>query len=119
MTASLHQFKAELFKALAHPARIHLLEILREGEHTVGELQARVGIDASSVSQHLAILRGRRIVDARKAGTSVYYRVRDPRLFAILDAGRAIFAAQVRGLQDALDAAPAPDAVAARGGTPE
>jgi DNA-binding transcriptional ArsR family regulator len=103
----LRQFKAELFKALAHPARIHILEILREGEHTVGGLQARLGIDASSVSQHLAILRARQIVDARKAGTSVHYRVRDPQLFAILDAGRAIFAAQARGLQAALDADPA------------
>ena len=102
--ASLRRFKAELFKALAHPARIHILELLRQGEMTVGQLQTQLEIDASSVSQHLAILRSHQIVHGRKAGTSVYYRVDDPQLFTILDAAREIFETRVHDLQDALDA---------------
>jgi DNA-binding transcriptional ArsR family regulator len=102
--ASLHRFKAEFFKALAHPSRIHILEQLRQGERTVSELQAELGIDSSSVSQHLAILRSRQIIEGRKAGTSVYYRVIDPQVFTILDAAREIFEAHVQGLQGVLAA---------------
>jgi ArsR family transcriptional regulator len=104
MRTPLHRFKAEFFKALAHPARIQILEHLRQGEQTVSELQAHLGVDSSSVSQHLAILRSRQIIDGRKAGTSVFYRVLDPRVFTILDAAREIFATHVHGLQGVLAA---------------
>lgn len=104
MDAPLHQFKAEFFKALAHPARIRILELLRLGELTVSELQQRLALEPSSVSQQLAILRHRRIVEGRKAGTSVYYRVRDPQVFTILDAAREIFEAHVQELQGLLEA---------------
>jgi DNA-binding transcriptional ArsR family regulator len=87
----LRQFKAEFFKALAHPARIKILESLRAGEKSVNELQTLLEIDPSSVSQQLAVLRAKNIVEARKAGTSVYYRVRDPLLFDLLDIARRIF----------------------------
>jgi ArsR family transcriptional regulator len=104
MSTAMHRFKAEFFKALAHPSRIQILEILRQGEQTVSELQARLEIDASSVSQHLSILRGRQIIEGRKVGTSVFYRVLDDQLFTILDAARAIFGARVQGLQGILHA---------------
>jgi DNA-binding transcriptional ArsR family regulator len=104
MASPLHRFKADLFKALAHPARIRILELLRQGEQTVSELQADLGIDPSSVSQHLAVLRARDVLDGRKAGTSVYYRVTDPQLFTILDAAREIFETHVDGLQEVLNA---------------
>jgi DNA-binding transcriptional ArsR family regulator len=104
MYAPLHQFKAEFFKALAHPARIRILELLRLGELTVSELQQRLGLEPSSVSQQLAILRHRRIVEGRKVGTNVYYRVRDPQVFTILDAAREIFEAHVQELQGLLEA---------------
>jgi ArsR family transcriptional regulator len=87
----LQGFKAELFKTLAHPVRIRILELLRDGERTVSELQLGLAIDVGSVSQHLAVLRGRQLVIGRKAGTSVYYRVVDPQVFALLDTARAIF----------------------------
>ncbi len=57
MPHTLQGFKAELFKALAHPARIKVLEHLRSGERTVSELQALLDIESSTVSQQLAILR--------------------------------------------------------------
>jgi ArsR family transcriptional regulator len=104
MPGALQRFKAELFKALAHPVRIQILEVLRRGEQTVSQLQTALEIDPSSVSQHLAVLRGRDLLETRKAGTSVYYRVSDAQLFSILDAARQIFAAHVQDLQDVLDA---------------
>lgn len=91
MQDPLRQFKAEFFKALAHPARIKILELLREGELSVNELQARLEMEPSAVSQQLAILRGKHIVEARKNGTSVYYRVHDPQVFELLDVARRIF----------------------------
>ena len=100
----LQGFKAELFKALGHPVRIRILELLRDGEHTVSELQATLAIDASSVSQQLAVLRGRQLVVGRKEGTSVYYRVPDPLIFDLLDVARSIFANHVVGLQAMADA---------------
>jgi DNA-binding transcriptional ArsR family regulator len=104
MNAPLHQFKAELFKALAHPARIKILELLRRGEQTVSELQVKLEIDPSSVSQHLGVLRSRRLIDGRKVGTSVYYRVVDQLVFVILDAARELFESQVEDLQGMLRA---------------
>jgi DNA-binding transcriptional ArsR family regulator len=87
----LRRFKAEFFKALGHPLRIVLLESLRTGEKSVNELQAMLEIDQSSVSRQLAVLRTRNIVEDRKEGTTVYYRVRDPAVFQLLDIAREIF----------------------------
>ena len=87
----LQAFKAELFKALGHPVRIRILEILRTGEQTVSDLQRELGIEMSSVSQQLAVLRARRLVAAHRVGTSGYYQVVDPQVFQLLDVARAIF----------------------------
>jgi ArsR family transcriptional regulator len=97
------QFKAEFFKALAHPTRVGILQYLRQGEQTVSELQAQLGIEATSVSQQLAVLRARNIVEGRKKGTSVYYRVRDPQVFDMLDIARAIFNRHLIDLQAIAD----------------
>jgi DNA-binding transcriptional ArsR family regulator len=99
----LQGFKAELFKALGHPVRIRLLELLRGGERTVSDLQAQLEIEASSVSQQLAVLRSRQLVVGRKEGTSVYYRVTDPLVFDLLDIARAIFDGQLVTLQAMAD----------------
>ena len=91
MQDPLRNFKAEFFKALAHPARIKILEILRLDELSVTELQDHLGIEASSVSQHLSVLRNKHIVESRKVGTTVYYRVRDPEILELLEVARRIF----------------------------
>ena len=106
MPHTLQGFKAELFKALAHPARIKILEHLRSGERTVSELQVLLDLESSTVSQQLAILRARSIVEGRKQGTSVYYRVPDPLIFDLLDVARRIFANHVVGLQAMADEEP-------------
>ncbi len=91
MQDTLRRFKAEFFKALAHPTRIQILETLRSGERNVGELQEILAIEASTVSQQLAVLRAKNIVETRKVGANVYYRVRDPAVFELLDVARIIF----------------------------
>lgn len=97
-----HRFKAEFFKALGHPARLVILEQVRTGEKSVQELQVVLGIDQSSVSQQLAVLRNKHIVDPRKEGTTVYYRARDPMIFQLLDIAKEIFNNQLIDTQTML-----------------
>ena len=107
MVAASHDlqvFKAEFFKALAHPVRIRLLEVLRHGERSVQELQGALVLDQSTVSQQLAVLRAKHVVVARKEGTTVRYAVRDARVAALLDTARAIFNSQLAGSQTMLRA---------------
>ncbi len=102
MKQPIHRFKAEFFKTLGHPARLAILDHLREGERSVNELQALLGADQSTVSQQLAKLRNANIVEPRKKGTTVFYSVRDPKIFALLDIAREIFNDQLTGTQDML-----------------
>jgi ArsR family transcriptional regulator len=82
--------KAQLFRVLGHPVRIRMLELLLDGERSVGELQAALSLDSSSASQHLAALRQQGVLESRRAGTSVYYRIRDPRVSQLLAVGKQI-----------------------------
>ena len=102
MDTALRKFKAEFFKVLAHPGRIQIIECLRTGEKTVGESQVFLADEPASASQHLALMRTKGIVEGRRSGTSVYYRVRDPRIFDLLDVARAIFNAQLADTQEML-----------------
>lgn len=70
---------------------IQILESLRAGELSVTELQGKLTVEASSISQQLAVLRNKNIVEPRKVGTSVFYSVRDPAIFDLLDVARIIF----------------------------
>jgi len=100
--ARLRVFKAEFFKALAHPVRIRILEILRGGEHSVQELQGLLDLDQPLVSQQLAILRAKNVVTARKEGTTVRYAVGDPAVGELLDVARRIFNTQLSSSQSML-----------------
>jgi DNA-binding transcriptional ArsR family regulator len=64
--------------------------LLSDGERAVGDLQAELDLDSSSTSQHLAALRQQGLLDSRRAGTSVYYRIKDPRVSQLLATARAI-----------------------------
>ena len=90
MTQPIYQVKADFFKTLAHPARIRVLELLRDGERSVGELIPEVGLEASHLSQQLGILRRANILHSRKEGASVRYSVTDPRIFELLEVAKAI-----------------------------
>jgi ArsR family transcriptional regulator len=109
----LRQFKAEFFKALAHPMRIRILELLRDGPLSVGQMQEAIGSPASSISQQLAVLRSRNIVVTERRGTTVIYTVRDAELFELLDVARKIFNAHLSDTIDLLRLAGAEPARAA------
>jgi DNA-binding transcriptional ArsR family regulator len=94
--------KATLFRVLGHPARVRILELLAAGERSVGSLQAELGLDSGGTSQHLAALRRIGVVDSRREGTTVYYRVDDDRVFDLLAAGRDIISRQLSEQQSML-----------------
>ncbi len=109
----IHQVKAEFFRTLGHPARVRILELLRGGEMTVGDLQAELGIDSSGTSQHLAALRRQGILEARKEGTHVHYGVRDPRVFQLLESARQVIGShleEANALLGELEEEPSPRA---------
>jgi ArsR family transcriptional regulator len=85
-----YRLQAELFRTLGHPARVRLLELLGQGERTVGELRQALELDSSGTSQHLAALRRQGLLESRKAGTSVHCRVKDQRTLQLLAVAREI-----------------------------
>jgi|SRR4026207_2050590 len=95
MPDSLRQFKANIFQALAHPTRIAIVEVLRDGELPAGVIIERLGLEQANASQHLSVLRHRQILNSRKAGNQVFYAVRDPLLIEVLDIMRRYFQAHV------------------------
>jgi DNA-binding transcriptional ArsR family regulator len=103
MRRTLSDFKADFFKALAHPLRISILDALRDGELTVNEISQRFDVEPANASQQLAVLRNRNIVIARKEGASVYYSVSDKTLFKLLDAARDIFNNHLIGVRSMLE----------------
>src|SRR5580698_4210360 len=103
MPEALRRFKAEFFQALGHPTRIAIVELLRDGELSAGALIERLGVEQANASQHLTVLRAKRIVVNRKAGNQVFYSVRDPLIIEVLDVMRRYFYAQLAEGQTLLD----------------
>jgi DNA-binding transcriptional ArsR family regulator len=92
---SMRRFKAGIFQALAHPTRVAIVELLSQGEMSVGQLCEKVGIEQANASQHLAVLRNKHILQARKAGNQTFYSLRDPAFGKVLEALREYFLAHV------------------------
>jgi ArsR family transcriptional regulator len=91
MQNTLRRFKADIFQALAHPTRIAIVEMLREGEVSAGTILERLGVEQANASQHLAVLRAKQIVVNRKEGNQVFYSLRSHRLTEVLDLIRLYF----------------------------
>jgi len=102
LSVPLSVVKADLFKALAHPARIRVLEVLVEGERSVGELQPLVGIESSHLSQQLGVLRRAGLVTTRKAGATVYYTIKDPLVAELLLVAKRLLLASLTETRDLL-----------------
>jgi len=96
------QFKAEFFKALAHPLRIRIIDSLRAGEAGVNELSTRLGVEQTTLSQQLATLRSRSLVVRRKSGSKVFYSIHDPAILRLLDVAREIFNNHLVNVRDLL-----------------
>jgi DNA-binding transcriptional ArsR family regulator len=95
MTQELRRFKAEIFQALAHPTRIAIVELLRNGEMSAGQLIEQLGLEQANASQHFKVLRSKHIVVNRKEGTQVFYSLRDPVLIEVLDVLKRYFYSQL------------------------
>ena len=102
LSRPISEIKAELFKALAHPARIRVLEVLAGGERSVGELTELVGIEASHLSQQLAVLRRARLVTGEKDGARVVYAIRDPELVELLAVAKRLLINSLAETEDLL-----------------
>jgi DNA-binding transcriptional ArsR family regulator len=103
LAQSIATFKAEFFKALAHPVRISILDALRDQPLTVNEISQRFKIEPANASQQLAVLRNKNIIVARKEGSNVFYSVSDPAIFKLLDAAKEIFNNQLAGVRNILE----------------
>jgi DNA-binding transcriptional ArsR family regulator len=102
-TPPIYALKAEFFRALGHPVRIRLLQLLRDGERTVGALQAALELDSSTTSQQLTALRKQGLVEGRREGTNVYYRVKDRRTLELLELAKKVIASNLEEGQALLD----------------
>lgn len=96
------EIKADLFRSLAHPARIRVLEVLADGERSVGEMQPLVGIESSHLSQQLAVLRRAGLVTTRKEGSMVFYATRDPAIVELLAAARRVLISSLAESEEVL-----------------
>jgi DNA-binding transcriptional ArsR family regulator len=92
---TIYELQAEISKTLAHPLRLALLHVLKDGEKTVNELVDILGASQSNISQHLALMRQRQIVKTRKEGSAVYYRVSSPKISQACDIMREVLMEQL------------------------
>jgi DNA-binding transcriptional ArsR family regulator len=90
LSTGLDEHQAEIFKALSHPVRIAILNLLRGGERCVCEFIPALEIEQPNVSRHLAVLKREGIITSRKDGLKVIYKVTDPRVFELLDLSNMI-----------------------------
>jgi len=93
---ALRRFKADVFQVLAHPTRIHIIEVLGQGEMPVGAIVEQIGVEPANASQHLALLRNKGLVTTRKDGNQVFYSLRDPLLSEVLDTMKRYFRAHLQ-----------------------
>jgi ArsR family transcriptional regulator len=102
----LYEIKANLFKALSHPARIRVLEILSANPRPtgVGEILAATGIEPSLLSQHLGVLKRHGVVRADRVGNAVYYELAHPSVAELLIIARTFLADTLRAQQGQLEA---------------
>lgn len=92
---TIFKLQANVSKTLAHPLRLAILYCLKDGEKTVNEITEAVGASQSNVSQHLALMRQREIVETRKDGSNIYYRVVSPKIGQACDMVREVLLEQL------------------------
>ena len=103
MATPIYELKAEIFKTMGHPVRIRVLELLSEREHSVGEMLPELGVAASNLSQHLAVLRRARLVSTRREASTVFYALNSPQVAELLAVARRILTALLADRQQVLN----------------
>ncbi len=96
MEEQIYQYHAEMCKVFSHPKRLELINTIRDQEMSAGDLGERLGLTPAALSQHLTMMKERRILASRKEGNSVYYRIANPRLLEAFDLLREIMFEQIR-----------------------
>lgn len=99
MEDQIYAYHAEMCKVFSHPKRLELINTLRDKEMGAGELGERLGLAKANLSQHLAMMKERRVLASRKEGNAVYYRIANPKLLQAYDMLRDMLFEQIR--QDA------------------
>lgn len=99
----IHEVKADFFRVLGHPVRIRILELLRDGERHVSDLQAALDLNSSGTSQHLGTLRRQGVLESRREGASVFYGIKDPRTLELLEVARQILTTHYEDSRAVLD----------------
>ncbi len=99
MEDQIYSYHADMCKVFSHPKRLEAINILRDGEMTVGELSQKLGLAIGNLSQHLSMMKERRILLSRKEGNMVYYRIANPKLIRCFDMMREMLFDQIK--QDA------------------
>jgi DNA-binding transcriptional ArsR family regulator len=94
-TIELFRLQAEICKTLADPNRLMLLHLLRDGEKSVGQLVESLRLPQSNVSRHLAVLRERSLVETRREGTTIFYRMANPKIGEACDLVREVLESQL------------------------
>jgi ArsR family transcriptional regulator len=95
MEKKVYQLHSELCKTLSHPKRLEILDLLRDGEKSVSELVSLIGSSKANLSQHLAVLRQRRIVSTRREGVNIFYRIANPKIIKACDIIREVLFEQL------------------------
>jgi len=99
----IYEIQASFCKALAHPVRLEIFDLLSQGEKTVSEIVDAVGLPQSTISQHLAFMRRLRIVKARREGVNVYYSLAYPELKKACDIIREVVVKMIREMPSLLE----------------
>lgn len=97
------QFKAELFKALSNPLRLRIIDQLKGGPKTVGELNAKLQAEPTNLSQQLAVLRAKNILVAEKRGINMIYRCKDQEIFSVIESAQRLFTNHLSDLKGLIE----------------
>ena len=100
MEERMFQMHAEVCKSMANPTRLKIMNLLREGEKSVEELRERLKLPKANLSQHLSVLRQRRIVVTRRGGLNIYYKVANPKMIKACDILRQVLLEQLQEGQE-------------------
>ena len=102
MSELAYKLQADYVKALAHPIRIQIVDFLKTREQNVGSIVKALGIQQSSLSRHLTILKESGILRARQQGLMIYYGIEDPDIFKVLQPIRMLLSKKLKRTEAAL-----------------
>lgn len=94
--------RADILKAIANPVRVRIIELLSEKERCVCELVPALGLDQPNISQHLSVLRNARLVETRREGTMVFYRLKNEKIAKILELVDEVILDDLKSTQEIL-----------------